>query len=297
MALSGVPLLFSGFWSKDEILHAAFLWQPGKWPFLLGILSAFLTAFYMTRQMWYVFFGRVRLLTSRGSHAMHGDSLPAEWAAREDARPPIHESPPVMTIPLLVLAICAVVLGVFGTPVWPWFHSYLSGHGNPEFSGVVRVDTLFVMFVSGVIALGGIGLSWWLYSRNAVAKAEDPDPLEQLQPSAFAVLRGKFYIDELYDISAVRFNAWGARAARWLDDRLWSSVVTAVAYLVLALSWANRLIDEFIVNLSFDRGCDGFRVGARLLSLWQNGQVQRYLRVIALALAVFALVFIWGCRG
>src|SRR6266496_2074790 len=60
MALSGVPLFFSGFWSKDDILHAAWSWQPSKWPFLLGIVGAFLTAFYMTRQMWYVFFGQRR---------------------------------------------------------------------------------------------------------------------------------------------------------------------------------------------------------------------------------------------
>src|SRR5437867_215709 len=60
LALSGFPLFFSGFWSKDEILHAAWLWQPSKWPFLLGIVGAFLTAFYMTRQMWFVFFGHRR---------------------------------------------------------------------------------------------------------------------------------------------------------------------------------------------------------------------------------------------
>src|SRR6266536_3593855 len=57
MALSGVPLFFSGFWSKDEILHAAWHWQPSKAPFLLGISGAFLTAFYMTRQVCFVFFG------------------------------------------------------------------------------------------------------------------------------------------------------------------------------------------------------------------------------------------------
>ena len=58
----------------------------------------------------------------------------------------------------------------------------------------------------------------------------------------------------------------------------------------------NRLIDEFVVNLGFDLSCGGFRFSARLLSLWQNGQAQRYLRVIALALVVLALIFIWGCR-
>ena len=67
-----------------------------------------------------------------------------------------------------------------------------------------------------------------------------------------------------------------------------------VSYLVLALSWLNRFFDEFVVNPGFDQGCDSMRFSARLLSIWQNGQVQRYLRVIALALVVFAVIFIWG---
>src|SRR5678816_2374572 len=60
MALSGVPLFFSGFWSKDEILHAASAWPPSHWPFYLGVAGALLTAFYMTRQICFVFFGQSR---------------------------------------------------------------------------------------------------------------------------------------------------------------------------------------------------------------------------------------------
>jgi NADH-quinone oxidoreductase subunit L len=58
LALAGFPLVFSGFWSKDEILHSAWAFAPSKWPFFMGVAGAFLTAFYMTRQMFYVFFGR-----------------------------------------------------------------------------------------------------------------------------------------------------------------------------------------------------------------------------------------------
>src|SRR5262249_31856215 len=65
MALSGVPIFFSGFWSKDEILHAAHGWPLTHWPFYLGIAGAFLTAFYMTRQMAFVFFGSCRLALGR----------------------------------------------------------------------------------------------------------------------------------------------------------------------------------------------------------------------------------------
>ena len=110
------------------------------------------------------------------------------------------------------------------------------------------------------------------------------------------MLRGKFFIDELYGLSVLRWNAWCARAARWLDDTLWGGVVTAVSYAVLALSWLNRLIDEFVVDLGFDQGCGGLRLGARLLSLWQNGQVQRYLRFIGLAAAGLAALLIWRWR-
>src|SRR4030095_4885479 len=89
MALSGVPLLFSGFWSKDEILHSASAWKLSSGPFYLGLFGALLTAFYMTRQMWYVFFSAPHVASSAtDSHR-----------ARE-----VHESPPVMTVPLAVLA-------------------------------------------------------------------------------------------------------------------------------------------------------------------------------------------------
>jgi NADH-quinone oxidoreductase subunit L len=160
----------------------------------------------------------------------------------------------------------------------------------------VEISTLLVMMLSAVIALGGITLGWRLYSRRGPKTAEEPDPLEKLQPELFATLRGKFFIDELYQISILRWNAACARTCRWLDDVIWDNVVRAVSFLVLGLSWANRLVDEFVVNLGFDQGCGGLRRGGRLISLWQNGQVQRYLRVIGLALTIGALLFIWGCK-
>src|SRR6185369_10780480 len=86
MALSGVPLFFSGFWSKDEILHAAWLWQPSKGPFLLGVAGAFLTAFYMTRKVCFVFFGQSRA----GVSPAHG---PGQASGLADSAP--HESPPI----------------------------------------------------------------------------------------------------------------------------------------------------------------------------------------------------------
>src|SRR6184192_2429626 len=104
MALSGVPLFFSGGWTKEEILHATAQWPRSHAPYYLMLAGVVLTAFYMTRQMIYVFFGNPR---SGAEHA--------------------HESPRVMTIPLIVLAIGAVFLSIMLTPAWPWLHDYLTG--------------------------------------------------------------------------------------------------------------------------------------------------------------------------
>ena len=315
MALSGVPLFFSGFWSKDEILHAAWLWQPSEWklPFLMGLCGAFLTAFYMTRQMWYVFFGESRAV----SDAVHvSDESPlfspslssipnggegarraGEEAAHDAGHPADvpHESPPIMTFPLAVLAVCAIGLSIFGTPVWPWFHSYLSGHVAHS-STSIEVGTLLVMALSSVVALGGIAVGWRLYSRRGPRSAAEPDPLEGLFPESFKVLRGKFFIDELYQISVLRWNAACAAACRWFDEFLMENMVRGVSWIVIGVSWISRTLDELVVNAGFDQGCRGLRRGAWLLALWQNGQVQRYLRVIGLALTIGALMFIWGCK-
>jgi NADH-quinone oxidoreductase subunit L len=297
MSLAGVPLLFCGFWSKDEILHSAWSWAPGKVPFLLAITGAFLTAFYMTRQMVYVFFGPSRLAAAASGPvavvAAAGHDESAHDAHAPSNTP--HESPPVMTLPLAVLAACVVLLSVFATPVFPWFHSFLSGHAV-QVEPRVEVGALLTMLLSTVIVGTGLGLGWRIYGRRPIESPDQPDPLESLPAGWYDVLRRKFLVDELYELSLGRFNEWCARASRRMDDRVWSSVVSGVSTLVVVLSWLNRLVDEYVVNLGFDRGCGGVRIVAWLISFWQNGQVQRYLRFLALGVAVGALCFLWGCN-
>ncbi len=188
MALSGVPLLFSGFWSKDEILHRALMWEPSRWPFYLGALGAFLTAFYMTRQMWFVFFGKSsagltsasEVSTAPANAGGEGTATIGEGLATPEDRshsgstghlPYVaHESPPVMTVPLIVLAVCAILLGIIGTPWWPWFHDYLGGHPAPgELAAGTKSGLVLVMLLSVIIVTAGIGLAWWLYSRFSQA--------------------------------------------------------------------------------------------------------------------------------
>ena len=291
MALSGVPLLFSGFWSKDEILHSALHWEPSKIPFLLGIAGAFLTAFYMTRQVGYVFFGQYRGASVEAKpHEASDGSHASEHAGAQESRVP-HESPRVMTVPLIVLAVFAILLGFIGTPAWPWFQSFLGAQHEPVKWGGVIV----LMLVSAVVVFAGIGAGGLLYGALAPEKPGEKDILEDLQPSLWRVLRDKFYVDELYGATVVRLNAGFARLCHWLDRVVLDSLVQLVAYLVLGLSWLNRVVDEYVVNLGFDQVCERLRRGGGFLSRLQNGQVQTYLRVIALALTLFLLLLTWGC--
>ncbi|MBI4660825.1 MAG: hypothetical protein HY735_18470 [Verrucomicrobia bacterium] len=305
MALAGVPVFFAGFWSKDDILHNAAHWPVSSGPFWLGVFGALLTAFYMTRQVCYVFFGQRRAGILPARHAHDERSSKVHSSVPSSSHPPggqagglsydPHESPPVMTTPLVVLAVFAVVLGFFGTPAWPWFQDYISGHpATGDLSKLFEWETSSIMLLSTIVVALGLSAGWWLYGRLPSATPEDLDPLERMRPSVFQVLRGKFYVDELYEATVIRFNAWTAWLSDGLDRVLWDGVVRGVSYLVLGFSWISRFIDEYLVNLGFDKGCDGIRGGGKLAAAWQTGQVQPYLRVIGLALAALVLLLSWG---
>ena len=255
MALAGVPFFFSGFWSKDEILHAAQHWPVSKLPFLLGLLGAGLTAFYMTRQVALVFFGKER------SHEHHA-----------------HESPSLMTVPLVILAVCTVGLGIIGTPAWPWFESFLTGH-HTEFSLGKLFQPGFIGLVALSVLVVGIGLvqGWRLYAVTP----PDPDPIEAMFPELHKVLRHKFFFDEIYQATVVAFFCFLGQAAAAIEK---------------AWAWCNRAIDEFLVNGGFDQATRALRAGGKAATHAQTGQVQTYLRVIGVGLSVLVLLFAWGCR-
>ncbi len=263
MALAGVPLFFSGFWSKDEILHATMTWSPSKIPFVIGLVGAGLTAFYMTRQMSLVFFGKYR-----GHH-------------------PAHESPPVMTLPLVILAACAVLVGFVGTPARPWFQSFLTGelHGPVHwgaFAGLAIGSTLVV--AAGVCA--GIKLY-----KNADGQR---DALQEKAPGVFALLQNKFYFDEFYRDTVVAFYNFAGTAWARCEAALWRATVQGASVVLMIASWFNRALDEFAVNGGFDRVTRGLRKSAAVAGKTQTGQIQTYLRVISIGLAALILLFAWG---
>jgi NADH-quinone oxidoreductase subunit L len=305
LALSGFPLFFSGFWSKDEILHKAHLWPLSHVPFYLGVAGALFTAFYMTRQMGLVFFGKYRSVAVPGhsndhSHEAHGvshGSSHSHVAAPEDGRAP-HESPAVMTVPLVILAAFAILLGFLGTPAWPWFDGFLTGEATTfNFSRLAENGTLTLMLTSAAVVFAGIGLGWFLYGKRQRKTVEEKDVLEAAQPAIFKLLQNKYFVDEFYEATVIRLNALTARFCDFLDQWIFGGAVLLVTYVTICLSWLYRLMDEYLVNLGFDTGCESIRGGGGFLSKLHAGRVQNYLRIIGVALVVLILFIIWGHKA
>jgi len=270
LALCGFPLFFSGFWSKDGILEAAQHWSVAKGPFYMLVFGALLTAFYMMRQVGYVFLGT--------------------WRGRK----PAHESPAVMTVPLAILAFFAMALGLIGTPVWPWFRGFIESRAVPfEWHGFAEPGLMAVMATSTVIVFVGLGLGWWLYAGQA-PKPEQQDVLEKAIPLPWAWLRDRLYVDEFYAVTVVAFYGWWARVADWLDRRVWGGVVTGVAWAFRGWAHFNRFLDTHWVDGSFDKGCEELASGGGLLSRVQTGRVQTYLRILAFSVVGLVAMLIWS---
>ena len=272
LALCGFPLFFSGFWSKDGILEAAKHWSVARTPFYMLVFGALLTAFYMTRQVSYVFFGESRA----ASHA--------------------HESPRVMTVPLAILAFFAMALGLIGTPAWPWFRSFLDGRAAVlDLHGFDEPGLFALMVTSTVVVFIGLGLGLWLYGSKSPAP-EQPEVLERLAPAPWRWLRDRLYVDEFYGVTVIAFYGWWARVADWLDRRVWGGAVAGVAWAFRGWAQFNRFLDTNVVDGSFDKGCEELASGGGLLSRMQNGRVQTYLRILAVSVVALAAILIWSTR-
>jgi NADH-quinone oxidoreductase subunit L len=234
LAISGVPL-FSGFFSKDEILIAA--WEHGH-PvlFLLAVVAAFFTAFYMFRLFFMVFTGKPR------SEMKH-----------------VHESPSVMTLPMIVLGVLAVVAGYVNTP---WFGTFLGdwlvegnealGHGHIE-------GPAWIMIVATLVSLAGIFLAYLIYGKRSVSR----DWLGAT--TLYNILYNKYYIDEFYSLTVVNLTKGFSHFLRYIDIFLVEGIV--------------KLVTGFVQSLG--------RLGSKL----QTGQVQTYSAVAFIGLAILMVIF------
>jgi NADH-quinone oxidoreductase subunit L len=262
MALSGVPLFFSGAWTKEEILHRAAHWPASQAPYYLMLAGVVLTALYMTRQMIYVFFGNRR-------------------AASEQA----HESPRVMTMPLILLAVCTVGLSAVVTPAWPWLHAYLSGEpAHFEMAQLIQP----MLFVSLALVAAGIGLGVLIYRR-----AGEFDPFARSQPAFFRFLENKMWIDELYVHTLVGFSRIAAIFSDWMDRYIWDGLVRALGAIGQSFGILTKGVDEHGINAGVDGGMTGTRGISRVMSAWHSGQIQTYLGAVAIGMVALLLFYVW----
>ncbi len=273
MALAGVPFLFSGFWSKEAILHAAHGWDVSVLPFAAALAAVVLTAFYNTRLVAEVFFG----------------------APRSDAAAHAHENGPAMTVPLVILATFAVTLGFLGTPAYPWLQAMLEGrtevHGHPLAEGAG------LMAASVVLVALGLGAGWALYGRRPRATSGARDPLEDRAPGVFRALARRLGCDELYAATAFRANDALAATADFLDRGLWDGAVRFLAALGLFGGSVGRETDEQTLNGGFDAASRGVRGLGLLYSRLQTGRIHGYLGTLVLGFVLVLLfVMLGGAR-
>ncbi|GAP15894.1 NADH dehydrogenase subunit L [Longilinea arvoryzae] len=212
LALAGVAPL-AGFFSKDEILAAASRQAPAV--FIVLVIAAFFTAFYMGRQVLMVFFGQPR--------------SPAAGKAVE--------SPALVTVPLVGLALLSIGGGALNLPgistLETWLEHSLNGVRAGEFLLPVAAGSLGV-------ALLGIGMAWWIYGRRPLADAKTPDPLARSLGPVYRGMERKWNVDELYHWILVRpYQALSAFLAGPVDQGLIDGLVNGIADL---LAWLAGLV-------------------------------------------------------
>ena len=264
LALAGI-IPFAGFWSKDEILLDA----SRHYPIIYWLLSiaAFFTAFYMGRQIWMVFFGEPR----------HEAAAHAE------------ESPRVMTVPLMVLALLSVVGGALNLP-FEGFHNL--GHWLEHTLHEVESLPLNVGVagISTVLALIAIYVSWLIYGRNPL-RAGETDPLKRRLGAAFTVLENKWYVDELYQaIIVTPFVRISQFLADVIDGRFWHDwfheTVIAGTYNWLSNIALNRYADQRGIDAVANSLGDITQWLSRTLRKIQNGFVRSYALSVLLGVVL-----------
>jgi NADH-quinone oxidoreductase subunit L len=189
IAIAGIPP-FAGFFSKDEILAAAYVRAP--WMYWIGVVTAGMTAFYVFRALFLAFFGKYR-----GQHHPH-------------------ESPAAMTVPLAVLAVLSAGGGFIKIPRWL----------EPMFPEKAEAGGEWLMVVSVAAGVIGIGLAYLFY----VAKPSLADSFAKSVSGLYTLVYNKYFVDEIYDATIVQPMVKGSRSILWrgVDAGLIDGMVNAV---------------------------------------------------------------------
>jgi NADH-quinone oxidoreductase subunit L len=254
LSLAGIPPL-AGFWSKDDVL--ATVARSGQWVLLaFAVITVFLTAFYTFRMFFMTFHGSFRgPLQAAVDPTTHHPAVDAETH-----EPGLHESDWWMTGPLIVLAIPAVVIGFWGSPVPGLgnngFQKFLEGAAFQDLAVNVPLAVL-----GAVLAFAGIGLAWTMYGARQFVT----EPLARYG-QIYTLLANRYYIDEFY---------------MWLIDKLAIGVAAAIS--VFDRDALDRLVNGI---------AEAFAASGRTLRATQTGRVQNYGLVLFGGMAVIALVLV-----
>ncbi|HVO62924.1 MAG TPA: NADH-quinone oxidoreductase subunit L [Terriglobales bacterium] len=281
-AIAGFPP-FAGFFSKDEILWQASRVNMTLW--FVGEFTAFLTAFYMFRLWFMTFFGEYRGATgethAHAEHAGHGahlgrdDAMPAATAAHGHDHSGIHESPKVMLIPLVILAILSVAGGWvnigknFEKFLEPAFRSdtteYNVGQAATQAVGGQASTELLFTLTSVLAAALGFLLAWLLYKSHPELPAKIAASISGL----YETVVHKYYVDELYAILFVKPLIDGSRKILWQG------------------------VDQGVIDAAVNDSADGARHVSDSFRHMQSGNLRSYAGWIALGAAVVIAYMIW----
>jgi NADH-quinone oxidoreductase subunit L len=285
LAIAGIPGL-AGFFSKDEILWRAYQASWAYW--LVGLVTALLTSFYMFRLWFMTFFGEYR----GQAEAAHGAAHSTHDAHSAHGHGGIHESPRVMVIPLVILAILAVVGGYVGVPgslggnnrfdkfLGPVFHG--SAPANAENGAIGEKSTteqetegpepktsgsteLMFTAISVAAALLGFGLAWLLYYKRV-------DLPQKIAGSLGGLYQGvvhKYYIDELYGALFVKPLIAGSTRILWHG------------------------VDQKIIDAAVNDAGEGARYVSDEVRQMQSGNIRSYAGWIAAGSAAVIAFMIW----
>jgi NADH-quinone oxidoreductase subunit L len=277
LALAGFPVL-SGFWSKDEILAAALgaseaaaePYRAVYWLLLLvGVATAGLTAFYTFRAYFLTFWGPLRVPPEAGAHGHpgHEEAHGHGHAAHAEAHPGggvAHESPPVMTVPLWILALFALGVGAVVGPLTHDSFAHLLGQTS-IFAGFEAPEHAVhwgLLLVSIAVVFAGMGLAYWMY----VAVPDAPTRAANAARGLYQLSLNKFHVDELYDAFLLKPLAGVTQFARIFDQYVVDALVDLVGYVPRLLGALFRPV--------------------------QNGLVQFYALAMVLGLTVFLIALV-----
>jgi NADH-quinone oxidoreductase subunit L len=269
-AIAGFPPL-SGFFSKDEILWKALSGEHGHWVlWLIGIVTAFVTSFYMFRLWFLTFFGEFRGAQQvTGEHAGHGHG---HHAAAEHGH--IHESPWVMLAPLVVLAVLSVAGGWVGIPAAlggsNQFEHFLapvmSMHAEEAAAGHTEHGTeLLFAGISVLVAVAGLFLAWLLYYK----RPELPQRIAAKAGGLYQAVLNKYYVDELYGALFVRPIVEGSAKLLW------------------------RGIDVGAIDNTINESAEAAQDLSDGVRHMQSGNIRSYAGWVALGAAIVVAYMVW----